>query len=150
MQFPSNEWFEALKAEMDRDTETARRIGACDATMQVDIRHGSTAQSFILEFRDYGCATVREADGGAASDVDFMLAGDYDVWREMIENIRANGQPDLEHTLNFLQLPGTLELIAEDQGRKDVFYRFNQTFQEFFNQAARVPTEFASSAAAAG
>jgi hypothetical protein len=75
--------------------------------------------------------------------VDFSLAADHGVWQEMIENIRDNGGADLDHTLNFLQLPGTIELVADDQGQADMFYRFSQTFQEFFNGAAAIPTEFA-------
>jgi hypothetical protein len=150
MQFPSTDWFEALRAEAAKDEETFRRLGFCDAAVRVDVRDGADTRSFLLTFRDYGCTAVRELDGGGAADFDFALVADHDVWREMIENIRANGRADLEHTLNYLQLPGTLELVAEDQGRKDMFYRFNQTFQEFFNRAAAVPTEFAAPAATAG
>jgi hypothetical protein len=41
-------------------------------------------------------------------------------------------------------LPGALELVASDQQNADLFYRYNQTFQEFFNLSSRVQTEFAA------
>ena len=110
----------------------------------MDVREGATTRSFVIAFRDYGCESVRELESGAPSPpVDFALAADHEVWREMLENIREHGRADLEHTLNFLQLPGTVELVADDQGQADMFYRFNQTFQEFFNASAGIPTEFA-------
>ena len=60
----------------------------------------------------------------------------------MIRNIRDNGEADLEHTLSYLQLPGTIELIAPTQLDADIFYRFNQTFQQFFDLTSRVSTQF--------
>ena len=143
MQFPSVEWFEALTARVNDDAETFRRLGCCDADVRVDVREGATTRSFVIAFRDYGCESVRELESGASPAVDFALAADHEVWREMLENIREHGRADLEHTLNFLQLPGTVELVADDQGQADMFYRFNQTFQEFFNASAGIPTEFA-------
>jgi hypothetical protein len=35
-----------------------------------------------------------------------------------------------------------LKLVAGDQLQADLFFRMNQSFQAFFNEAARVPTEF--------
>jgi hypothetical protein len=63
----------------------------------------------------------------------------------MIENIRDHGEPDLGHTLNRLTMAGTpMKVVASDQLQVDLFYRFNQSIQAFFNEAAGVPTEFAS------
>jgi hypothetical protein len=38
-----------------------------------------------------------------------------------------------------------LKVVATDQLKADVFSRFNQSFQAYFNEAAAVPTEFAAS-----
>ena len=74
---------------------------------------------------------------------DFVLEAKLGAWKEMIENITANGGPDLSHTLNLLTLPGVpIKVTAEDQLKDDVFSRFNSTFQEFFNGAQHVKTEF--------
>ncbi|MCP5031803.1 MAG: hypothetical protein GY939_08365, partial [Actinomycetia bacterium] len=142
MRFPSTEWFEALKNEASANEETFRRLGFCDADVRIDVRAGVGTRRFVLTFRDYGCTLVAELEDADSPVVDFALAADLDVWREMVENIRQNGEADLSHTLNFLQLPGTIELVADDQGKADLFYRFSQTFQEFFNGADAVPTEF--------
>jgi hypothetical protein len=139
MQFLSVEWFEALKARAEADDKTFRRLGFCDAVVRVDVED-EPSRSIRLTFADYGCERVEEVSLGA--DADFALVAGVDVWREMFENIQANGGADLQHTLNYLQLPGIIRLEAVDQGQADMFYRFSQTFQAFFDQAAAVPTEF--------
>jgi hypothetical protein len=68
-------------------------------------------------------------------------------WREMVENIRRHGHADLTHTLNYLTLPDwPLHLVPVDdiEGQLDVdrFYRYNETLQEFFDEAAAVETRF--------
>jgi hypothetical protein len=143
MQFPSVQWFEAVQREADSEADTFRRMGFCDATMLLELRSGDDSRRFELAFEDYGMTSARELGEDEAGEAHFGLAADDAVWREMIENIHSNGEADLEHTLNRLQLPGTVELVAKDQQNADLFYRYNQTFQEFFNLSSRVSTEFA-------
>jgi hypothetical protein len=144
MQFPSVNWFQAVQKEADVEVETFRRMGFCDAKVMFEIRSGEKDRRFELVFEDYGITSVRELDAKEKADIDFCLTADDGVWREMIENIRTHGEADLDHTLNRLQLPGALELVASDQQNADLFYRYNQTFQEFFNLSSRVQTEFAA------
>ena len=146
MQFPSTEWFQAVQKAAEAEAAMFRRIGFCDATARFDVRAEGGTRSFVLAFEDYGITSVREVAGDEAPDADFCLSGDAATWREMIQNICDEGEADLAHTLNQLQLPGLLELTAPDQQRADLFYRYNQTFQQFFNQAANVPTEFEAGA----
>ena len=148
MQFPSVQWFEAVQKEADSEAATFRRMGFCDATVVVEHRSGDGSRRFVLSFEDYGLTSVRELKKDEVDDAHFSLSADDAVWREMIENIHAHGEADLEHTLNRLQLPGTLELVASDQQNADLFYRYNQTFQEYFNLSSRVPTEFAGAGSA--
>jgi hypothetical protein len=148
MQFPSVQWFEAVQKEADSEAATFRRMGFCDATVVVEHRSGDGSRRFVLNFEDYGLTSVRELKKNEADDAHFSLSADDKVWREMIENIHAHGEADLEHTLNRLQLPGTLELVASDQQNADLFYRYNQTFQEYFNLSSRVQTEFAGAGSA--
>ncbi len=71
----------------------------------------------------------------------------------MLENIEENGAADMDHTLNTLDLEhpdGLAQSQSGDQYRQDLFFRYNQTFQYFFDASARVETEFRSSAASAG
>ncbi len=148
MQFPSVQWFEAVQQEADTEADTFRRMGFCDATVLFESRSGEDSRRFVLDFEDYGMTSVRELRKGEADDAHFSLAAEDAVWREMIENIHVNGEADLEHTLNRLQLPGTVELAASDQQNADLFYRYNQTFQEFFNLSCRVESEFAGAGSA--
>ena len=60
-------------------------------------------------------------------------------------NIRENGEADLDHSLNTMDLDsldGLAHSYTGDQYRQDMFFRYNQTFQYFFDQSARVETEF--------
>ncbi|MCH7742106.1 MAG: hypothetical protein IIB71_05520 [Proteobacteria bacterium] len=149
MQFPSVEWFEAVQQEAEAEVEAFRRMGFCDAILLFELRTGEHSRRFLLTFEDYGMTSVRELAATETPDIDFCLAADAAVWREMIENIQTHGEADLKHTLNYLQLPGLLELTAPDQQRADLFYRYNQTFQQFFNLVAKVPTEYAAEPAPA-
>ena len=144
MQFPSVEWFEAVQQEAEVESAAFRRMGFCDAMVLFEFRTGKQSRHFLVTFEDYGMTSASELAIAETPDIDFRLAAEASVWREMIENIHTHGEADLEHTLNYLQLPGLLELTAPDQQRADLFYRYNQTFQQFFNLAARVPTEFAA------
>lgn len=148
MRFATVEYFQALQAQADRDPDTFRRLGFCDSTVRVAVE-SAVPKSFVLTFNDYGCGDVEEVDPAVDVDVDFSLCATAEVWREMIENIREHGQADLQHTLNYLQLPGIIRLEADDQQRADLFYRFNQTYQAFFDQAAEVEVEFDAAPVAA-
>ena len=69
-----------------------------------------------------------------------------DEWREMVANIAENGAADLSHTLNTLDLDRADGLATSrhgDQVREDLFFRYNQTLQFFFDASASVDTEFA-------
>ena len=145
MKFPTVEWFRALEQQAQQRVETFRRLGFCDATVGVKVladRGLGEDRGFVLSFDGYRCKSV-ESTAQPEKAADFVLEGKYGAWKEMIENIRANGGPDLNHTLNYLTLPGDpIKIIAEDQLKQDLFFRYNGTLQEFFNGAQHVETEF--------
>ena len=147
MKFPTVEWFQALKRQAAQNADKFRRLGFCDATVGIEVltENGPREnRGFVLKFDGYRCKAVEEvAEPGQVAD--FVLQGKYNTWKEMIENIRANGGPDLKHTLNYLTLPGDpIKIMAEDQLKQDLFFRYNGTFQEFFNGAQHLETEFAA------
>lgn len=147
MKFPTVEWFQALKRQAAQNADKFRRLGFCDATVGIKVLAENSPREdrgFVLSFDGYRCKAVEEvAEPGKVAD--FVLEGKYGAWKEMIENIGANGGPDLKHTLNYLTLPGDpIKIIAEDQLKQDLFFRYNGTFQEFFNGAQHVETEFAA------
>jgi hypothetical protein len=143
--FPSVEWFQALSDRVAEEKERFKVLGYVDANIGIKIDgNGAGSKAFLLRFEDYGVAEVAEVDDPVPV-ADFVIEGSLAAWRDMLENIRQNGEPDLEHTLNRLTMAGVpLKLVAKDQMLEDMFYRFNQSFQAFFNEAANVPTEFAT------
>jgi hypothetical protein len=143
--FPSVEWFEAVSERTDEDREKFRVLGYVDADVGIKIDgNGTGVKSYLLRFRDYGVESVAEAR--SLDEADFTLEGSLDAWTEMVSNITQNGEADIDHSLNRLTMAGTpLRVVANDQLKADIFSRFNQSFQAFFNEASTVPTEFAAS-----
>ena len=61
----------------------------------------------------------------------------------MLDDIKANGRATHDYTLNSLDLRSEVEFArGKDYHRRDAFYRFNQTFQEFFDNSAKMQTTF--------
>jgi hypothetical protein len=142
--FPSKAWFEAVGERVEADREHFKKLGYFDAKVGVAIdANGHGKRGFVLDFFNYGVKEVSEvADPMAVAD--FVIEGDAAAWTEMVRNIQEHGEADLGHTLNRLTMAGVpMRVVARDQLEIDVFYRFNQSLQAFFNEAAGVPTEFA-------
>ena len=79
-----------------------------------------------------------------AADLDFTLVQEPEEWKAMLQNIKDNGQAEHEFTLNSLDLHTEKELaVGKDYNRRDLFYRFNQTIQDYFDMSAKIDTEFA-------
>ena len=145
MKFPTVEWFEALEKQAEKNSVTFRRLGFCDALVgaKVVAENGRRQdRSFLLTFDGYTCNSVEEVDN-IEQAADFVMEASYGTWKEMIENITANDGPDLTHSLNYLTLPGVpIKVTSANQLKDDVFSRFISTFQEFFDGAQHVETEF--------
>ena len=139
--FPSVQWFDALRDIVSADG-AYRRIGTCDAV--VGIKIPDLQKYFRLTFEVFEVADAREVSETEAEDSDFWLEMPYERWKEMIRNIRDNGKADLHHTLNTIDLEDP-EGFARSHGgyRRDAFYRFNQSFQRFFDSSAKIDTRFA-------
>ena len=63
----------------------------------------------------------------------------------MLRNIYVNGHAVDRYTLNTLDLDradGLATSIHGDQYREDLFFRYNQTLQYFFDASSRVETNF--------
>ena len=143
--FPSVEWFESIRALVNADPDF-RQLGTIDTVAGVKV--GSKV--FELTFEAFECAKVREVSDNELRDMDFWLEQPYDGWKDMLENIKKNGHADLTHTLNTIDLSIPEGLArSHDVYRRDAFYRFNQSLQDFFNAAAKVETKFAEAAAVA-
>lgn len=143
--FPSVEWFEALR-QLANDDPEFRRLGNIDTLMGVKV--GS--EVFLLTFRAFQCAKVEIGSDDDLFELDFYLEMSEDHWQEMLENIKENGAADHSHTLNSLDLTlpgGIASNETGDQYQADLFFRYNESLQYFFNLSARLDTVFRDSAA---
>ena len=141
--FPSVHWFDAVRGVFNAD-ERYRGAGGGQCNCLAGMKVGSDV--FVLTFEGMECSGAVSTDDAALDDVDFYLDMSADDWREMLKNIAANDGADLHHTLNTLDLDrddGIATSHHGDQYREDLFFRYNQTMQFFFDASARVKTEFA-------
>lgn len=143
--FPSLEWFQNLAALMNANRARAEQLGYVDCVARFTVTQDTKLLlSAQVTFEEFEVLDVSEGTRKNAAKADFELTGDLADWTEMIENISAgNGKPDLEHTLNRLSHMGTpFLLVQDDPMRRDMYFRFNQSLQEFFNASAQFTSLF--------
>lgn len=143
--FPSVEWFSAIKDLVNADP-AFRQLGTVDSIVGVKVGN----KIYEITFEAFECTNVREVNENALRDMDFWLEQPYDKWQEMLQNIKSHGAADLAHTLNTIDLSMPEGFARSHDGyRRDAFYRFNQSIQDFFNASAKIDTQFAEPAAVA-
>ena len=144
LQFPSQQWFEALAGQMVERGEEFRSFGPVDCTMVVKVDGAEGCQLIEVVFEAFAVTSVRSLESLDAAKPDhFVIEAPLEIWQEMLDNIRANGAPDLEHTLNFLTFPDDPMLVSgPDQLQTDAFYRYNESLQRFFNGASSIATTY--------
>jgi hypothetical protein len=136
--FPSVEWFQTAADLLNR-SDSFKRLGACDAEIGIDV----DGRYFEVDFDAFEVKGVREIDAQRAEALDFVLLQPVDRWQAMLQNIKENGRAEHEFTLNSLDLQGETEFArGKDYHRRDAFYRFNQTFQEYFDITSKMDTVF--------
>ena len=142
--FPSCQWFDALAGRMETDSASYRELGSIDCAMVVKVDRPTGEELYEIVFESFGVKSVRRvASLDEATPQHFVLDAPLSVWHEMIENIRDNGAPDLEHMLNYLTFPDDpMEVSGPDQLEIDAFYRYNESLQRFFNGAEAIPTSY--------
>ncbi len=142
--FPSVEWFQAVADLVNKDDEY-RKLGNTDAEVGIEVGD----QVYQLSFDATEVTDIKEIDRSQEDDLDFTLVMPSEQWRAMIENIKKHGRAELDYTLNSIDLASPLEFArAEDYYRRDLFYRYNQSFQHFFDRSAQIETQFAQPARA--
>ncbi len=141
--FPSVEYFKALGERMAASQEKFRRLGFIDTTFGVSVANNGKSHSFVLEFEVYELRGVREVPSVDLKQVDFVLEGDARVWRDMIENIRRNGEADASHDINTLAHFGEqLKIRYDSPDGHDKLYRFIESIQNFFDLTSQVDVSF--------
>lgn len=140
--FPSTQWFEEVRDvyNSDRSLHSAGG-GACDTTAGFSIGD----QRYLIEFSGLDCSVVRESNDLELEETDFVIEMSLDSWKAMVKDVQENGKASSNHTLNSLDLEiedGIARSPVDDQYKQDLFYRYNQNFQDFFNASSRVETLF--------
>jgi len=141
--FPSSEYFESLKQQMESAQDKFRRLGFIDTTFGVSVGNNGKARNFVLEFEVYELKNVSEVPSIDLKKVDFSIEGEAPVWREMIENIKRHGEADADHDINTLTHFGEqLKIVYDDPDGHDKLYRFMESIQEFFDLSSKVEVSF--------
>lgn len=136
--FPSVEWFQEAANLLNR-SDSFKRLGTTDCEMGVQVGD----QFYEIDFEAFEITKVSYIDAARAAELDFTLVQTADAWQAMLEDIKLNGRATHDFTLNSLDLRSTEELArGKDYHRRDAFYLFNQTFQEYFDNAAKMETTF--------
>ena len=137
--FPSLAWFEELR-RMVNDDPAYRQIGTVDASMGIKIGD----EVFVITFEAFDCSGVRAGNEYDLINVDFFIEMEWDAWKTMLEDIKANGGAGAGQTLVSLDMLNEISTNATgDQLRADMFFRYNQSLQHFFDLSARLNTVFA-------
>lgn len=142
--FPSEDWFNEVQAIYNSDSSThTGGGGACDTVAAFKIGDAH----YRIVFEGLKCSEIRAASESevTAEETDFIIDMAPELWSAMVANVQAHGAAHDEYTLNSIDLRQD-ESIAyspvDDQSRQDLFYRFNQNFQDFFDASSRVETTF--------
>ncbi|MYD43544.1 MAG: hypothetical protein F4W90_06590 [Gammaproteobacteria bacterium] len=140
--FPSVAWFDAVRDIYNTDDELrGAGSGTCNCTLGVQVGR----EFFQLTFEGFECSAAEKITKGKLDDCDFYLHMPAKDWRTMLSNIRQNGHATYNQTLNTLDLDrpeGLSTSTHNDQYREDMFFRYNQTLQFFFNASARINTTY--------
>lgn len=145
--FPSLAFFERLGERMNADRARHEHLGYVDCIVEfaVNDAHGpGKPLRAQVTFEEFSVIDVREALPADAERADFTLEADAKTWRAMIESIAAGkGRPALDQTLNHLShFDSPFRVHAVDPLKRDLYFRFNQSLQEFVNASAQSVTVF--------
>jgi len=140
--FPSTQWFEEVRDVYNSDRSLhSGGGGACDTTAGFSIGD----QRYLIEFSGLDCSVVGETNDLELEETDFVIEMSLDSWKAMVKDVQENGKASSSYTLNSLDLEiedGIARSPVDDQYKQDLFYRYNQNFQDFFNASSRVETLF--------
>lgn len=141
--FPSLDWFTQVRDVYNSDsTLHSGGGGACDTMAGLKVN----GQEFVIVFEGLKCADVRVASTEELQACDFILEMPFELWKGMVANVKTHGHADGNFTLNSIDLQQDQSIAyspVDDQYKQDLFYRYNQNFQDFFNASSRVETTFA-------
>jgi len=139
-EFPSVEWFKTA-GDLLNKSDSFKRLGTCDSQMGIQVDD----EYFEVDFEGFEVTDVKKIDAARAEELDFTLVQSLDEWKAMIQNIKEKGIAEHNFTVNSLDLNSEKEFAkGKDYHRRDAFYRFNQTIQDYFDISSKMETTFKS------
>ncbi len=138
--------YDRLAKVMAENPNQYELLGDIDMDLAVVMnRPDGSSFRMLLGFAGINCERVAEIEAGEEASADCWLVGDIEHFQAMFDNITANGKATGEWTLNTVTLMDEKILLkASDPMGWDMFHRFNQTLQEFFDAASSVLTSASS------
>ena len=138
-EFPSVDWFEAVRESANGDSQFTSQ-GTVNCVMGAKVSDAA----FAIKFEGFECTSVEAIPESELRDLDFYIDLSPDDWKELLDNIAANGGSDSAHTLNTLDLTMPTGCIKSgNELRRATFFQYHLSLQAFFDASARVPTTFA-------
>jgi hypothetical protein len=130
--FPSLAFFEVLKERLAEDPGVVADVEPSEAYCGLAIGD----RLFVFEFDGREC--VAAVQGGNTIDLDFVLAGSQQTWREAIESL-AQGAPN---TIAEFVEEGRLEIRSEDPDGETLARAALPFLGAFLAQAKGIEVDF--------
>ena len=138
-EFPSVEWFEAVRESANNDSQFKSQ-GTINCRMGVR----ASDAAFAITFEGFECADVEAIPEHELRDLDFYIDLSASDWKALLDNIADNGGSDSAHTLNTLDLTMPNGCVkSNNELRRTAFFQYHLSLQAFFDASAKVETTFA-------
>jgi putative sterol carrier protein len=125
--FATEEWAQALADEMNADKEMAKAGKGFDATIQFVIQNAGDRGDipFWTHLKD---GKVLEL-GTGEKKCDYVIAGDYGVWKEIVEGNQDPLQAIMVKKLTF-------------EGNMQIIMKYIKAVNQMMEDVKKIPTEF--------
>lgn len=142
-------FFDALATEMNAHPELYEVLGDVDMDLAIVMTGEHGEFRVRLTFEGITCAGVDEIGDGDEHTADCYLQGPLVEWQAMFDDIAEHGHATGWWTINSLTLVGEkIAVHGDDPLGVDLFFRYNQTVQNFLDGAAAVLREAPATATA--
>jgi hypothetical protein len=133
------QFFDALATEMNAHPEVYEVLGDLDMDLAIVMTDEHGDFRVRLTFDGITCAGVDEIGDGDEYTTSCYLQGPLAEWKAMFADIVEHGHATGWWTINSLTLVGDkIAVHGDDPLGVDLFFRFNQTVQNFLDGASTV------------
>lgn len=134
--FPGVAFFEALQKALAADPSALADLAPCEAYCGIDVG----GRLFVLEFDGRECAAV--VSGGNPLDLDFVLHGSQQAWKDLVSSLVTSGGSEPAGSLVHQIDAGVLEIATEVDGGTELARAALPFLQGFLAQARGLDIDF--------